>query len=233
LESKKPDKVLTPLQKESLDIFFSLPEANNFYLTGGTALAAFYLQHRISEDLDIFTGEERLITYVGDRFIEKSKETNFQVEIVRHFLSFFELIVRKEKQSVRVHLALDSPFRFEKIRKTDRGVNVDSFIDIATNKLLALFGRFEPRDFIDVFFIAKEKHLDLDSLISKGKEKDPGLDEYYLAIAFEKANDFPDSAEKMPVNMLKPLDMKELKSFFSRHAMRLLKKAREQQQEVS
>ncbi|GAH65272.1 unnamed protein product, partial [marine sediment metagenome] len=39
--------------------------------------------------------------------------------------------------------------------------------------------------------------------------------------------EFPDSAEKMPVNMLKPLDMRELKSFFSEYAVQLLKKARQ------
>ena len=65
MQNKKSQQILTPLQKESLNIFFSLPEANNFYLTGGTALAAFYLQHRLSEDLDIFTREERLIRYEG------------------------------------------------------------------------------------------------------------------------------------------------------------------------
>jgi len=32
--------------------------AENFYLTGGTALAAFYLAHRYSEDLDFFSEKE-------------------------------------------------------------------------------------------------------------------------------------------------------------------------------
>ena len=38
----------------ALDKFFS----NNFYLTGGTALAGFYLSHRYSEDLDFFSESE-------------------------------------------------------------------------------------------------------------------------------------------------------------------------------
>jgi predicted nucleotidyltransferase component of viral defense system len=29
-----------------------------FYLTGGTALAAYYLRHRLSEDLDFFAEKE-------------------------------------------------------------------------------------------------------------------------------------------------------------------------------
>ncbi|MCX5975766.1 MAG: nucleotidyl transferase AbiEii/AbiGii toxin family protein [Coprothermobacterota bacterium] len=35
-----------------------IPDLIQFYLTGGTALAEFYLGHRKSFDLDIFTGEE-------------------------------------------------------------------------------------------------------------------------------------------------------------------------------
>ena len=31
---------------------------NNFYLSGGTALAEFYLNHRLSEDLDFFSEKE-------------------------------------------------------------------------------------------------------------------------------------------------------------------------------
>lgn len=226
MQNEKAAKVLTPLQKESLEIFFSLPDADSFCLTGGTALAAFYLQHRLSEDLDIFASEERLIRHTGNRFIEELKTRDFEVDIVRSFSSFVELVAKKEKESVRVHLAADSPFRFEDPTRTDTGFNIDSLIDIATNKLLALFGRFEPRDFIDVFFIVKEDYMNLDYLIGKGKEKDPGLDEYYLAIAFEKANDFPDNIEKIPVNMLKHIDIEEMKAFFSKHAVRLLKKTR-------
>jgi hypothetical protein len=34
--------------------------ARSFYLTGGTALAAFYLFHRYSDDLDFFTNDQPL-----------------------------------------------------------------------------------------------------------------------------------------------------------------------------
>ena len=35
--------------------FAAWSHASVFYLTGGTALSAFYLHHRLSEDLDFFT----------------------------------------------------------------------------------------------------------------------------------------------------------------------------------
>jgi len=57
MESKS---ILTQKQSAFLDKighndFF----VKNFYLTGGTALAAFYLRHRHSEGLDFFSEKER------------------------------------------------------------------------------------------------------------------------------------------------------------------------------
>ena len=54
-------QILTKLQEEMLKIFGSTQESNLFHLTGGTALAAFYLRHRLSKDLDFFTAEEEAI----------------------------------------------------------------------------------------------------------------------------------------------------------------------------
>lgn len=63
-------------------------------------------------------------------------------------------------------------------------LRIHSFADLAAGKLLALFGRAEERDFIDVYFIVKNGGSSLERLIELAKTKDPGLDEYYLAIAF-------------------------------------------------
>ncbi|NUO82117.1 nucleotidyl transferase AbiEii/AbiGii toxin family protein [candidate division KSB1 bacterium] len=48
--------LLTTSQNSFLTEFFQLTQ--DFYLTGGTALSAYYLQHRYSEDLDLFTSNE-------------------------------------------------------------------------------------------------------------------------------------------------------------------------------
>src|SRR3990167_8967517 len=53
---KADPKILTPIQKEALDLLFSEEQFSKiFYLTGGTALSAFFLEHRHSDDLDFFT----------------------------------------------------------------------------------------------------------------------------------------------------------------------------------
>jgi hypothetical protein len=56
--------VLTQLQLDFLHSFFAQPASAPFALHGGTALAAFHLRHRVSEDIDLFAvaplGDEEL-----------------------------------------------------------------------------------------------------------------------------------------------------------------------------
>ena len=54
-------EILERVQKEVFHCLREIPEADSFYLTGGTALSAFYLRHRRSDDLDFFTSTEELI----------------------------------------------------------------------------------------------------------------------------------------------------------------------------
>jgi len=53
-------EILNKNQKILLEYFSKEDFINDFYLTGGTALAAFYLNHRYSEDLDFFTEKENI-----------------------------------------------------------------------------------------------------------------------------------------------------------------------------
>ncbi len=144
-------EILTGLQKKILNIFSALPDKGAFYLTGGTALSAFFLKHRKSHDLDFFTNIEELISPVSLKLEAYLKKHDLRVERLRGFHSFVELSVNSSEDSTIIHLALDSPFRFEQPTAFEEipGLKVDSLTDIATNKLLALFGRAVLRDFID------------------------------------------------------------------------------------
>jgi predicted nucleic acid-binding protein len=52
--------ILSDFQKAFLRLFAGLPDQERFYLTGGTALSEYYLGHRLSYDLDLFTTEADL-----------------------------------------------------------------------------------------------------------------------------------------------------------------------------
>ncbi|MEW6006970.1 MAG: nucleotidyl transferase AbiEii/AbiGii toxin family protein [bacterium] len=52
-------KILTEEQGKFLDLVSEEKSlCKRFYLTGGTPLSAFYLFHRVSEDIDLFSENE-------------------------------------------------------------------------------------------------------------------------------------------------------------------------------
>ena len=203
--------IITALQKEILMVFSKIPDSNIFYLTGGTALAEFYLAHRKSYDLDIFTTEKGLIIPFSYTFEEEIKK-NFSLKVVRRFETLVEFEISDKEKSTRVQLALDSPFRFEEPLDTDLGIKVNDYKDLIVDKLLAFFGRAEPRDAIDLYFILETENFW--DLVELAKQKDPGFDLYWLANALHRVKGYPENIKDLPVEMIKEINIKELKKLF-------------------
>lgn len=64
--------ILTPRQLDFLECVQLEPSLiKRFYLTGGTALAEFYLKHRLSEDLDLFTQDQEVPQRAVHTFLGK------------------------------------------------------------------------------------------------------------------------------------------------------------------
>jgi hypothetical protein len=80
------------------------------------------------------------------------------------------------------------------------------------DKLLTFFGRAEPRDAVDLYFILKKE--DFWKLLDLAPQKDPGFDLYWLAVSLEKVRRFPDDIAQWPVDMLVEVDARELKGKF-------------------
>lgn len=211
---------LTPLERDFLELFSQISDQTNFFLAGGTALAEFYLGHRLSYDLDLFTSERDLIVPFSRELERVCQENGIEVTVVRRFATFVELLIQRESESLRVDLGLDSPYHLKAPLPSEYGVQVNSFDDAKADKLLAYFGRSEPRDAIDVYFLLQEDSLD--SLIAAASEKDPGFDLYWFAIALNRAQNFPDELERWPVRMLKDFSPKELKETFSILALKIM-----------
>lgn len=88
------------------------------------------------------------------------------------------------------------------------GVAVDSLINIATNKILAVFGRLEPKDYIDLYIIFTKTELSFDGMFQKAKEKDTGLSELYFANVIADVEKF-ETLPKMHI----PFDRKAFVKF--------------------
>jgi hypothetical protein len=127
-------------------------------LEGGTALAAYHLRHRESEDLDFFgavTMDARdFATVVGRRL----EEEGFAVRPVGPTnQGFARLLVAVPAGAPDAPILLDfgrgSPFHLESAERTEEGIRVASYRDLCAGKLHAICDRFEPRDFVDLHAI--------------------------------------------------------------------------------
>lgn len=212
--------LLQPLQAHFLEIWTTLPDQSQFYLTGGTALAEFHLGHRFSFDLDLFTPTEALILPVSYQVEALAARHSLRVSVVRRFASFVEFLIAGGEESLRVELALDSPFRFSPPVLSEYGVWVNDWPDLIVDKVLAYYGRAEPRDAIDLHFIFQRESVD--RLLERAAQKDPGFDLYWFAVALNRASDFPDQADAWPVKMVLPFEPSVIKETFLQLSLQLM-----------
>lgn len=211
--------ILTPLQQTFLKAFFKSYLGEKFFLTGGTALAEFHLQHRISEDLDLFTIDQNLdFDFVNAEINKLAQQLSLTIEHQIASTSFNQYIFRHKEETLKVDIVKDVPIQFGNPKKV-QGVIIDSLENIAVGKLLAMFGRAQPKDFIDLYFLFAEHHVSFWKTFKLAKKKDLGLSEFYLAhmlLQIQKLEKFPQT--------LKSFDKDQFHKFFINLSNKLFKK---------
>ena len=202
-------KIITPIQEKFLKAFFVCPVATHFFLTGGTALSEYYLRHRKSEDLDLFTLDQKLkFDFVNAEVLKIARTLDFKIINQVSTGTYLQFIFKGSAGVLKVDLVKDLPVQFGKIRNV-RGIFVDSIENIAVNKLLAIFGRTEAKDFVDFYFLLKEKKFNFSDIFARAKKKDTGLNEFYLASMLGEVENL-----KVFPRVLKSFNKQEFDKFF-------------------
>lgn len=168
---------LNPFQRELLEAFFH--RASAFYLTGGAALAGFYLEHRRTNDLDLFTTEDALES--GERALEEAAhELGATVERLQTTPDFRRRLVRRSDAALVVDLVRERVLAGQR-PKVQRGIiTLDSMEEILANKLCALLSRAEVRDLVDVIALERAG-LRIEEVLPDAMRKDGGLTPAQLA----------------------------------------------------
>jgi predicted nucleotidyltransferase component of viral defense system len=201
-------QILDRFQSDLLAAFFNLPPADQFVLTGGTALAGYYLHHRLSEDLDFFTLDRTAYEQVSGAIRSLAEGLDATCDDRRISPHLHQAFFSRENEQVKMDIVLDAAPWFGVPRNFGR-INVDALENIAANKVLALFGRATPRDFVDLYFILNETDLSLNALLDMAKQKDTGWHEFYLSNWIRQE---APRIQTLP-SMLKPLDIQTLRQF--------------------
>ncbi len=165
-----------PLQREIL-VGLSDNETigNSYFLTGGTALSVFYLHHRTSIDLDLFTIKktpmEDIYHWITRRWGSESKRIHFN-----------DFILQMVIKGVKIDIVYD-PISFDEERERyqfseNKSITVDSLKNITSNKLSAMVSRREVKDFLDFFFINKMiAGMDFDCIYKDAQKKEGMFDD--------------------------------------------------------
>jgi hypothetical protein len=144
------------------------------YLAGGAALHFEPNSIRFSQDLDYFHDTEVRVfeAFIQDEAILRGDGISITREMMQP--GYIRVIVRDGNDASKIEWAHDSAWRFmPTYYLEDRGYTLDP-VDLALNKVLALAGRDEVRDFLDVLH-AHSHILALPALVWAACAKDPGF----------------------------------------------------------
>lgn len=166
---------LTTLQRDVCRLLADARRASGeSYVAGGVALSVALHTHRLSRDLDLFHDTIEAVARSWDRDRALLEANRFLVTSQRERPGFVEATVSRGRQTLLVEWAHDSAFRFfPLVEHDDLGLTLHPF-DLATNKVLALVGRLEVRDWIDVI-ACDERVQPLGYLAWAACGKDPGF----------------------------------------------------------
>lgn len=172
-----PDK-LSGLQREVLEAFFR--QERRFFLTGGAALAGFYLGHRSTSDLDLFTVDEEAFA-TGRRTLEAAAADIGGVVVVRqHAPGFARYVVSRAGDAVVVDLVLERVAQTAGAKRWVGTIAVDPIEEILANKLTTVVARAEERDLVDLLWLERYG-LTVEQALPAALEKDGGCTAAALA----------------------------------------------------
>lgn len=142
------DGSLTPLQRRILRELAGMDP--RWVLTGGGALAGFYLGHRVTRDLDLFFRERAALDDIPREVAQRLRSDGLRVEVQRSAPAFQRLDVDDGQERIEVDLVADLVPAIEAPVEVSEGIWADSRHEILVNMLGALLGRVAVRDLVDL-----------------------------------------------------------------------------------
>lgn len=211
------NSILTDDQKNLLALFCSEKGLyENFILSGGTALAEFYLHHRLSEDLDFFSENEVDPNAILAFFKKHKKTLGYKTITYEQSFNRNLFFLKLPKETLKIEFTY---YPFSAIQKTKpkNNLRIDSLLDIAVNKLFTIYQKSRARDYIDLYCMLKKEPWSMADLAKKARIKfDTPIDPLQLGsqlLQAKEAKDYP--------RMIKKISTKEWHSFFENEARKL------------
>lgn len=207
------EKTLSKNAKKSLALLGKIEFLKKAYLAGGTAVAL-QLGHRESKDFDFFTKEKFNARNLTNEL--KRQLPNFKLEKV----AWGTIIgyVGKIRFTIFYY---NYPLLFK--LKSFLGINIADLRDIAAMKIASISDRGWKRDFIDLYFILKNRIITLEECLNLYDQKFKKLQQNKIHIIKSLTYFIDAEDEKMP-KMFQPVKWQDVKKFLEQEVRDLGKK---------
>jgi len=159
------------------DVLRLVKEAQTgFYLTGGTALSRGYLNHRFSDDLDLFVNFDGHFGEWSNRVVDTFwRLGDWKTEVILREEYFVRAVLTRDELTLKVEMINDVSSRVGDVRDHLVLGRLDSAENILANKLTALIGREESRDLADVWGLCTKLGLSISDAITGAQSKSTGI----------------------------------------------------------
>lgn len=200
---------LTPFQSE-VALLLSQNRTEDSHLAGGAALHFKPNSLRFSIDLDYFHDSE---DRVSSAFIQDQKlliENGYECVIEMNQPGYLRCLVKRNKEVTKVEWAHDSSWRFMPVQQIKNIGYILHPIDLAINKLLALVGRDESRDYLDAHY-THNNILPIGAQLWAACGKDPGFNPRSLLELLKRRGKYQ-AQDFIRLNLREPVDLQRLKT---------------------
>lgn len=183
MDSSRPPSRLTRLQGDLLDAFFA--RERRLFLTGGGALAGFYLGHRTTDDLDLFTPPGPDLAESAMALGEAAHALGATATAQTTYPDFRRILVQRGEETCVVDLVVDRAPLIDATKASFGAIRVDTVREIAANKICTLLGRNEIKDLVDLAELLR-LGVDLKQAFADARRKDGGAEPATLAWLVEQ-----------------------------------------------
>lgn len=207
----------TPIKRDFLRAWFA--EEQRFFLTGGSALGLFYLDHRRSYDLDLFSSEVVEGKEVQNAVQRIAGQIGAQCESLRTAPDYhrFRLVRGVEKEIIDV--VVDRAPQIDPDKTDFAGIRVDTLREMTANKLTTLLSRTELKDIVDLYFL-EQAGMDILAAIPDAMAKDGGWEPAVVSMLLNGIR-----IHDLPTWMIRPLAVGDLQAFVDRLRLALAERA--------
>ena len=179
------------------------------YIAGATVFLRREDSHRQSQDIDVFHDTVASLKHAATQDASVLQANGYTLEWSDTQATLQRATVSKFGRSTKLDWAYDSAFRFFPVQADADFGFVLHPLDGATNKLLALAGRGELRDYLDVLFLQRNV-LSLGALAWAACGKDVGFTPQFLIEEAQRHAHYP-AARLKTLLLREPVDLVECK----------------------